>query len=236
MSEHWYDDEGKPAYTVIGANGKERPTTLRDAKKLKLVPSVTTITACAAAPGLVNWKIDQAILSALTLTREPGEAESDYLARVKRDAAETSRKARERGTEIHAEIERGFAGGGGVHYAAARDVLDTECGPQQWITEASFATAKYGGKADLHCLDYLIDIKTTEKDLVTIKTWDEHAMQLAAYDTGLPGPPRQCGILFSHAITAEAKIIWLLAGDLNKGWECFCALLEYWYAKNWGDK
>ena len=30
---HWYDHEGKPMYTIVGVNGKERNTTLRDAKK-----------------------------------------------------------------------------------------------------------------------------------------------------------------------------------------------------------
>ena len=42
-SGHWYTQEGEPMYTIIGANGKERNTTLRDAKNLGLVPSVTTI-------------------------------------------------------------------------------------------------------------------------------------------------------------------------------------------------
>ena len=37
-SGHWYTQEGDPMYTVIGANGKERNTTLRDAKKDNLVP------------------------------------------------------------------------------------------------------------------------------------------------------------------------------------------------------
>ena len=33
-SGHWYTQEGDPMYTVIGANGKERNTTLRDARKI----------------------------------------------------------------------------------------------------------------------------------------------------------------------------------------------------------
>ena len=40
---HWYDRAGEPMYTIIGANGKERNTNLRDAKSLGLVPSVTTV-------------------------------------------------------------------------------------------------------------------------------------------------------------------------------------------------
>ena len=38
-SGHWYSQDGEPMYTLIGANGKERNTTLRDAKSLGLVPS-----------------------------------------------------------------------------------------------------------------------------------------------------------------------------------------------------
>ena len=66
-SGHWYSLEGEPMYTIIGANGKERNTTLRDAKSIGLVPSVTTILGMVAKPALENWKITQAIKSAATL-------------------------------------------------------------------------------------------------------------------------------------------------------------------------
>ena len=39
---HWYTKDGAPAYTVEGKTGV-RNTTLRDARKLGLIPSVTTI-------------------------------------------------------------------------------------------------------------------------------------------------------------------------------------------------
>ena len=42
-SGHWYTRGGEPAYTVTGKNGKERNTTLRDARTMNLVPSVTTV-------------------------------------------------------------------------------------------------------------------------------------------------------------------------------------------------
>ena len=35
-SGHWYTQEGEPMYTIIGANGKERNTTLRDAKVFRI--------------------------------------------------------------------------------------------------------------------------------------------------------------------------------------------------------
>ena len=37
-SEHWYSRDGRPAYEVESAKGMMRPTTLRDARKLGLVP------------------------------------------------------------------------------------------------------------------------------------------------------------------------------------------------------
>jgi len=68
-STHWYDQNGDPAYTIIGKNGKERNVTLRDARELNLVPSVTTIIGVAAKPSLENWKIDQACIH---IYRSPG--------------------------------------------------------------------------------------------------------------------------------------------------------------------
>ena len=41
-STHWYDKEGNPAYEVEAKKGGMRPTTLRDARVLDLVPSVTS--------------------------------------------------------------------------------------------------------------------------------------------------------------------------------------------------
>ena len=49
-SEHWYNKTGEAAYTIVGSNGKERNTNLRDARKHGYVPSVTTILGVAAKP------------------------------------------------------------------------------------------------------------------------------------------------------------------------------------------
>ena len=234
---HWYDAAGNPAYTVIGKNGKERPTTLRDAKKLNLVPSVTMIIRCAVAPGLDAWKQDQTILACLTLPRIEGEPEQDYISRIKEDAKAQAAKAAERGTQIHAWIEQGFSGDiepqGVPYFRSALDIIEKECGDSIWNTEKSFATKRYGGKVDLHNNEYLIDLKTTEKDLANIKTWDEHAMQLAAYNHGLGGgPDRKCGILYFNVNTAESKILWIGGEEIQRGLQCFMALLDFWYAKN----
>ena len=52
---HWYTRSGDPMYTIMGkSTGKPRNTTLRDARELNLVPSVTTILNVAAKPALTN--------------------------------------------------------------------------------------------------------------------------------------------------------------------------------------
>ena len=107
-SGHWYTQEGEPMYTIIGANGRERNTTLRDAKTLGLVPSVTTIIGMIAKPSLENWKINQALNSALSLERYENESLDEFSARCKHDSKKISIEAAEQGTKIHGMIERGF--------------------------------------------------------------------------------------------------------------------------------
>ncbi|NBT49662.1 MAG: hypothetical protein EBT07_17980, partial [Actinobacteria bacterium] len=76
-SGHWYDAEGRSAHVIIGKNGKERNT----------------------------WRIEQAIMSALTLPREEGEDLSEYAKRVVEDSRAQTKKAAEHGTAVHTEME-----------------------------------------------------------------------------------------------------------------------------------
>ena len=234
---HWYTKAGEPAYTTIGKDGKERNTTLRDARKLGLLPSVTTIIAQAARPGLEAWKEDQTIMAVLTLPRIEGEAEAAYIARIKADSREQAKKAREKGTEIHGMIEAGFRNVSSTnrYFESAYRTVRDECGDVPWSTEKSFANIysyrHYGGKVDLHSDDFLLDIKTTDKPLYKCDTWPEHHMQLAAYDNGLPYPGRKCGILYINVNSAESVIRWVENEFITRGEKCFEALLDFWYAK-----
>jgi hypothetical protein len=97
-SMHWYDKAGRPCYEVERADKKGmRPTTLRDARKMNLVPSVTSIIKCAAAPQLEKWKRDQVLIAALTLPRMPEESEQSWLARVEQDWQPVPRRRLEPG-------------------------------------------------------------------------------------------------------------------------------------------
>lgn len=237
-STHWYKEDGTPFYTIIGKNGKERPVTLKDAKQLgDIYPSVTTIIGLSHKPGLESWKIEQAILSAMTLPRQEDENDQEFMSRVKEDAKEQARRAAELGTKIHGIIEAGIRDKD-YRYQFARsviDTLDTECGKMGWTVEYSFADTDYGygGKCDLHNNTFLLDIKTTEKDIDSLKLWDEHYMQLAAYDYGIKGGKhRVCGIIYVNVNTTESKLLFINDEEYSKGWECFKALLSFYYAKS----
>ena len=118
-SGHWYTQEGDPMYTIIGANGKERNTTLRDAKSLGLVrdakkeglvPSVTTIMGIIAKPSLETWKQKQLLNSFSTLEQGEDETIESFYYRCQTDSKQIGIQAAEQGTKIHGMIEKGFLG------------------------------------------------------------------------------------------------------------------------------
>src|SRR5216117_4037187 len=75
---HWYARDGSPVYQVEAKKGGMRTTTIRDAFKLDLVPSVTAILNIAAKPGLEIWKANQVLDSALTLDRKSTRLNSSH--------------------------------------------------------------------------------------------------------------------------------------------------------------
>jgi len=60
MGNRFYDREWRPAFEIERSDGEGfRSLTMRDAKKLKLYPSVTTYLDCAPKPALTNWLVGQ---------------------------------------------------------------------------------------------------------------------------------------------------------------------------------
>ena len=239
-STHWYDKSGLPAYEVASKDGSMRPTTLRDARKHGYVPSVTTIIRSASAPALERWKIQQGIMAALTLTREPDESDEAFLARVMRDSQEQGKQAAERGTEIHAAIQGYYEGllpPDEMHpfVKGVKDQVSGVFGEQDWKAEASFShPIGFGGKVDLHCPAFVIDFKG--KDFGPddkLEAYDEHAMQLAAYRHGLNLPTASAGIVYcSRNNPGLARVCPVSQEALERGWSMFMALFAYWCAKN----
>ena len=239
-STHYYTRSGEPMYTVIGkSTGKPRPTTVRDAKELGLVPSVTTILNIAAKPGLNVWLQEQAILAALTLPRGEGEPESAWLKRVVQDSKAQARDAADRGTEIHAAVQAFYEGKEAsaypIHVQTCTRAIEGHYGAKNWVAERSFAhELGFGGKVDLHCEDVVIDIKTKDfEDAAKVAGYEEHMMQLAAYRVGLGIPEARCANVFVSRTNPDLVVVKEWAEeDLKRGWSMFTALLSFWQYKN----
>lgn len=245
-SVHWYGQDGSPQYTVKAKDGSDRPTTLRDARKFNLVPSVTTIMKVMAKPGLDVWKNEQLLLAALTLPRVEGESEKAFIARVVADSKETGKRAAEAGTLIHESIERFYAGESNVKHMesaqAFKTAVEARFGSMAMIPEASFSSPKgYGGKVDLYCgknavlpEGLVLDSKT--KDFGPddeVVAYDENLMQLAAYRMGLELPHARCANVFvSRTHPGLVRIHEWTEEELVRGYRMFGALLTFWKLKN----
>ncbi len=238
---HYYDAKtGEPRYTIVGKNGEVRNTTLRDARKFGYVPSVTTILKCAAQPGLIKWMQQQILHAALTLPRIDGESENDYAERVIEDSQEQSRKAREKGTDIHGSIELALSGleynlEHQPHVKAVLDALEDQALPASSRTEHSFASALgYGGKIDFHGPSFVCDFKTKGNWEEGAKlAYPEHLMQLAAYAHGLGlEQPRLLNIFISTDEPGKVAVHEWPSEEHDRHLQMFLCLLNFWKLSN----
>src|SRR5512133_495863 len=103
---HWYLRDGRPFHEIGKKDGSgNRAVNLADARKVLGLPSVTNILGVLSKPGLEAWKIEQAILAALTLPRRPDEALEPFARRVVEDMGAEVDKAADFGTAIHHACE-----------------------------------------------------------------------------------------------------------------------------------
>lgn len=244
-SNHWYTRDGDPMYTVESSKGGQRNTTLRDARKLNLVPSVTTILNAVAKPGLNIWLQKQVLLAALTLPRRPEETEDSWIERIIDDSKEQGRSAADAGTEIHASIQTFYEGSPNFRHhefvLGCTKAISEAFGLHGWIAERSFAhELGFGGKCDLHAPALLngdgivIDVKTKDfSDPAKVDGYDEHLMQLAAYRVGLGIPKARCANVFvSRSVPGLSVVKEWSAEDLDRGWLMFESILKFWQLKN----
>jgi len=236
---HWYERSGTPRYTVTAKNGKERDTTLRDARQLGLVPSVTTILDVLNKAALVEWKVKQGILAALTLSRQPDETDELYLARVLDDSKQQAIQAAEEGTRIHDAIEASFKGQPvpedyWKHVQAVRAKLK-EAFPDvfDWVAETSFASPLgYGGKVDLHSPKHGIVVDHKSKDMApgdVKKLAYDQDWQLSAYHKGMNLKPNVCANIFvSRTHPGYVEIHVWKAEEIAKAWNVFECALATW--------
>lgn len=238
---HYYAVDGTPMHWVPKKDGSgNRPTTIADARKLNLLPSVTSILGVLAKPALQDWLIRNAVTAVVTAPDVPGESLDAKITRVldtERQQDQESQIAMDRGTQIHDGLER----------LAKGEPVDPELLP--WIEPAwnslksvgtVLASEKilvgegYAGKTDLILENdfwtTIIDFKSTKR-LPDKGAYPEHSMQASAYCKALKQDhPKQIRAMIVYISTINC-------GEFT-GWECedwesaysfgFAPLVTHW--------
>lgn len=198
---HWYGLDGSPVYTIKGAKGKERKTTLRDARKHALVVGTTTITGLPASYFLERWKIQEALKIALKNPFDPLKGlPDDWFLHIEKENAKSLSKKADNGKIIHDALETAFKEKRVVKCKdivnpVIRDVLDRFQGFTFYAEESFGHIDGFGGCVDLYGISepgtsrerrMVLDFKTKQdKDIDKIIQYDDHHMQTAAYVKGL---------------------------------------------------
>lgn len=237
-TSRWYYPDGRPCHTVLKKDGEPRKANLADARKLGLIPSVTTILKVLAKPGLEGWKISQAIVSALTLPRDPAEDLLAFAERVAKDSQEEGLSAAKKGTNIHRVLEilvqTGQTTPGGEIYQKPlqdwmrnRRAFNPEC-------EIVVVGDGYAGRMDLRFRSgetvCYADFKTQDVKKGKPNIYDEYAMQLSAYSQG-DLDAKHISIIVDRT-TGELFEKEYSKSEIQDAWEMFQACKKIWYLKN----
>lgn len=248
-SGHWYCAKtGEPRYTIIGKNGKERPTRVTDAREHGFVPSVTTVDRLWEAEGLHPYFKREMHVATRTTPFVQGMSDDDYYLECLKWSEEHSKLAREGGTHKHGLLEKWIQSGCEdtewefIHKVdAALKAVGVDL--RQAVAEKSFAhPLGFGGKVDAHCSDWVVDFKTktrfkretTKSGEVRLKTlaYDQHR-QLAAYRMGLGYPTARClNVFIEVEPPCEVFVHEWDEADLRKGWRSFQRALDEWKDRN----
>jgi hypothetical protein len=251
MSEHYYDIDGNPRHTMPNKSkpGQTRATTLADAKKHKLFPSVSAYLKMKAEAGLDNWRMDQVIRACYNCNIVDHMGLETYASHVKENAFAQVGDAADLGTKIHAALER--------YYTSEELPEDDEqlramvlrttdrvrgLGIKVLHAEKVLVNAKHGyaGTTDIIFCDGfggagILDFKSKKtKPGQKAFSPDSHAMQIAAYwmahwgETHGEFLPDAIGINVYISTTEPGRvdIVTREDGELRAAWRAFQACLE----------
>lgn len=109
MGNHWYNEKGEACHTQLckpGAKNPTRATSITDARKLGLFPSVTTVLKIRHNQALVDWMVRVSIQAALTAYRRPGEEDWKFHRRIAYEGMAKGRTSADFGDAAHYALEQ----------------------------------------------------------------------------------------------------------------------------------
>ncbi len=250
---HWYRADGTPAHRMQTADGAgERVTTLRDARRLGLFPSVTSILGILAKPGLDEWRLNQVAFAAQRCPIAEGESIEYWARRVKEAAFEQVETAADLGTMIHGALEAAMAGEAYdpamAEYVEPVLAWKRETGIVIVEREVRLVNTAHGfaGTADvmfrfgengIGILDYKTR-KTKPGEKVT--AYDNQAMQLAAYAATYWGEENVGRVLAANVFistTEPGRMEVVKHEALERDWQAFTMAAALWrYVKGYDPR
>jgi len=237
--QHWYTLTGEACH--VQPNGKS--TTLREARKQHLVPSVSGVLGMIEKPHLTKWKCDQMVKQCIDNPHGAGESVKDYINRIHGYAKIDQHKILDFGNRVHKAIEDFNLG----KYDESKD-------PEIWpwletyirwaqnrvirVTAAEKTVVSkrwgFGGTIDLIAEVRgvrgltLIDYKTQEYTGKKPDFRDSYCHQLAAYRKTMRPNPQCISLVINRSTPLPiAEKIWS-PKELQRGWRLFQAANALW--------
>ena len=243
-SQHWYDRYGKAVFEVPKAKGEGmRATTIADARKLNLYPSVTTVLSVLAKPSLDDWKLTQVAERAYSNPPQDNEDAATYSRRIINGAFEQVGEAADLGTRIHAAIEAHFKG------EPVEDEMQVYVRPVIGALERTGIKLVahelrlvnhdegYAGTTDavmvLNGQQGILDFKSRKtKSGQLCEPWETEPMQIAAYTKAKFGADHYmtvgANVYISTTEPGRVEIVSYDDGQLHKAWYAFQAANSLW--------
>jgi len=230
---HWYSRDGKLVTEVVGSNGSVRPPTLRDARKMGLYPSVSTITKDVMYnPAIERWQQEMLVKFAVESARQYPSARPDKLFRMcHAKLKEYVDEKAALGDKIHADIDTALSGGVVVpSVAPAVSIIKVGFGWGWTCEKSSVSGLGYAGTPDAFNDEWLIDIKS--RDLTHASdpekiAYTENVVQLSAY-SHMIGKRKIANVFVDRTSAALVKYKVWSDEEADRGLEIFLSLFKLW--------
>ena len=235
-------------HTVPLAKGDgERNTTLRDAKKHGLFPSVTTLLGLFAKPGLERWKQDQLLRIAYDNPAQDGESYERYANRCLVEHEKPVEEAADFGTKVHDAIEAYFTG-----QHIPDELLEYIQPALDWKQEHSLNFIEFekmlvntnhgfAGTVDIvgqgvEGSKFILDWKTRKtKPKVKVTSYDFQIHQIAAYAATYWGEDQvdACQVHGANAFLSSSEpgrfeVIKYSPEEIRDAWQVFKGVCRIW--------
>lgn len=249
-ASHWYGADGRPCHNVPSKSGDgERATTIRDARNLRLFPSVTNVLGIFAKPGLDKWKLDQVAHAAMRLERSENESDDYFAKRIIEEAFQQVQDAADLGSRIHDALDKYFEGEPVPEdiYPYVRPFIEWKQKHQLRFDAREIVVVNhehgFAGRADIFFSWEakngkrgigILDIKSRKtKAGEAVRAYDEHVFQLAAYAATHYGEQALPNVLAANAVisTTEPGRMEILKHEPAKlvgAYKAFCSACEVW--------